>query len=181
MYGLNIKLTAYKVGKICKSQWYRVPLNKGSLLWHPMCPMVSKQKCKLKIMGSKTARSNYLSPLLSKANYSTCGTNLILRYLLWSLSPFSSCSVCTWVLLSLCKHSQVYPIWQPIKARYSFFHPASVSCHYPSNSVTVLSLLAGHLSKPSGWPNCPVALCFILSYCRETYIASMSFKLLGLW
>lgn len=28
VYGLNIKLTAYKVGNICESQWYRVSLNK---------------------------------------------------------------------------------------------------------------------------------------------------------
>lgn len=68
------------------SQW-------GSLLWHPVCLMVSKQKRKLKIMGCKTAHSNYLSLLLSKADCYTCGTELIIRYLLWSLSIFSSCSV----------------------------------------------------------------------------------------
>ena len=55
--------------------------------------MVSKQKRKLKIMGCRTAHNNSLSLLLSKADYSTCGTELILRYLLWSLSPSSSCSV----------------------------------------------------------------------------------------
>ena len=95
----------------------------GKFIATPNVPHGFQTEMQVKIMRCKTARSNYLSPLLSKANYSTCGTDLILRYLLWSLSPFSSCSVCSWVFLSFCEHSQVYPICQPTKARYSFFSP----------------------------------------------------------